>query len=363
MDDIKCKKTLAMLLAVAIIGVIFAISANGQQYRGAYSIPGLEEVSLHPGTNTVALSASVATRQQDRVFFQVNSFAVLDRASRSATVYALSSALPAILDMGNDEIQIDISRLQPSIRPTYQASTNDLYSILRPTVNTLMVVAQVTQQPARGSQTELRVLSLTVITPDGQSSTFTLNSPMSVVVDASSSRVYAEGFPQLYTLVNAFISNVQNHYYTSVISNIVAGPTIVVTPPAAYPVLTPIAFPGVWPVYYPVPVPVPIPVRTVTPRPPRVSPSARPSGMPTASPVIRPTRTPASPPAASISPSVRPTHRPAISASPIVSLVPPVASPRPSVRPTAGTMPTRTPGAGSTPGRQPASRAGPRAET
>jgi hypothetical protein len=307
------KKPLALLLVMAMIGVVGLMAANtvesqqlqqGQgpdQYGGGYSVPGAPGISLGPGTNTVALSVSIASQQDNQIYFQVNSFAVMDQQTQAFTVYDLSNAMPGIMDTSNNRVQIDIGKLQTSIKSTSQASMDDLYNVLRPSVSTLMVVADISQQGQEGARATFQVQSLKVIMPDGQTNAFDLSKPMAIVVDGSAMRVFTVGFDQLYSLVNTYIVNIQNNYYTEINYNVVTGPTIIVTPPAAYPVLTPITFPAVWPIYYPVPVPVPIPVVTVKPHPPSVTPTKMPTGSPTKMPTGSPTGKP------TISPTGKPT--------------------------------------------------------
>ncbi|MDI6897253.1 hypothetical protein [Methanocella conradii] len=354
------------VITMVSVGLLMAInSVIGQQYppagqgtEGGYAILG--GISLGPGTNTIALSVSIASQQGSQIYFQVNGFAIVDQQSQAATVYTLSQAMPGIMDTGNNNVQVDVSKLQSSIQSTQQASMSDLYTILRPSVNSLMVLAQLAQQGAQGAQATFQVQSLQVIMPDGQANVFNLSQPMSVVVDSSAMRVYTVGFPQVYNLVNTFIMNIQNNYYTSINYNVVAGPTIVVTPPVVYPIIAPIAFPAVWPVFYPVPVPVPMPVVTVTPLPPSVtptkmptvSPAVSPTKMPTVSPAVSPTKMPTVSPtvthAASLTPS--PTKKPVLSAiatkKPISSAIVPTKKPVSTYKPITTFKPTAGGGGG-----------------
>jgi len=364
MDLLKLKKPLALLFIIAMICAMCALAVSGQQDQqspgdqqysagggGTYALPGLPGVSISQGTNTVALSLSVASQQGTQTYFQVNSFAVLDPQSQSGTLYTLSQAVPGIMDSNDNQIQLDISKLQSSIQSTSQASLSDLYTTLRPSVNTLMVLAQVSQQSTQGSQATFQVQSLTVITPDGKATPFNLNNPMSVVVDSSSMRVYAVAFPQMYDFINAYVNNEENNQYTTVINNIVYQTVIVVSPPVLYPVLTPITFPSSWPIYYPVPVPVPIPVVTVRPRPPR--PTGRPTSSPVVSPSLRPTGSPRPTGIISPRPTAIPSLVPTTSPRPTNPSAIPTTRPRPtgiiSPRPTTGggrlptVNPTRTP--------------------
>jgi hypothetical protein len=328
-----------LLMAITIIGVGLLMAINGaigQQYPPAgreyqyegYALPG--GISLGPGTNTVAMSISVASQQGSRTYFQVNGFAIMKEGSNVATVYTLSKALPGIMDRSNNEIQIDIGKLQQSIESRGQASMDELYRVLRPSVTTLMVVARVSPQGEQGQRITLQVQSIEVILPDGQANTFSLSQAMSAVVDSAAMRVYAVGFEQLYSLVDSYVLNVQSDYYREVNYNIVEGPSVVVSPPAVYPVLVPIAFPAVWPVYYPVPVPVPIPVVTVKPSPPSVTPTKVPTVSPTKVPTVSPTVSPTKKPTISIVAS--PTKKPAVSpaASPTKK---PIQSPKATLKP------------------------------
>lgn len=325
------------VITMVSVGLLMAInSVIGQQYppagqgtEGGYAIPGMPGISLGPGTNTIALSVSIASQQGSQIYFQVNSFAIVDQQSQAATVYTLSQAMPGIMDTGNNNVQVDVSKLQSSIQSTQQASMSDLYTILRPSVNSLMVLAQLAQQGAQGAQATFQVQSLQVIMPDGQANVFNLSQPMSVVVDSSAMRVYTVGFPQVYNLVNTFIMNIQNNYYTSINYNVVAGPTIVVTPPVLYPIMAPIAFPAVWPVFYPVPVPVPMPVVTVTPLPPSVTPTKMPTVSPTVTHAASPTPSPTKKPVLSaiatkkpISSAIIPTKKPVSTYKPITTFKP-----------------------------------------
>lgn len=295
-------------MAITIIGVGLLMAINGaigQQYPPAgreyqyegYALPG--GISLGPGTNTVAMSISVASQQGSRTYFQVNGFAIMKEGSNVATVYTLSKALPGIMDRSNNEIQIDIGKLQQSIESRGQASMDELYRVLRPSVTTLMVVARVSPQGEQGQRITLQVQSIEVILPDGQANTFSLSQAMSAVVDSAAMRVYAVGFEQLYSLVDSYVLNVQSDYYREVNYNIVEGPSVVVSPPA------------VWPVYYPVPVPVPIPVVTVKPSPPSVTPTKVPTVSPTVSPAASPTKKPIQSPKATLKPSPAATKKPA----------------------------------------------------
>jgi len=315
------RKPLALLLVMVMVGAIMLVAVNGaigQQgagpadYGGGYAVPGAPGISLGPGTNTVAMSVSIASQQDSQTYFQVNSFALMDSQTQAFTVYDLSTAMPGIMDSSNNRVQIDIGKLQSSIQSTSKASMDDLYSILRPSVNSVMVVADISQQGRQGSRATFQVERLTVIMPDGQAKEFDMSQPMSIVVDGAARRIFAVGFEQMYSLANTYIINIQNNYYTEISYNIVAGPVVVVTPPAAYPVLTPIRFPASWPVYYPVPVPVPIPVVSVRPHPPSVTPTMRPTMGPTEQPSIKPTRGPSKMPTASpkISPTIGPTKKP-----------------------------------------------------
>lgn len=351
------RKPLALLLVVVMVGAIMLMAVNGaigQQgpgpvdYGGGYAVPGAPGISLGPGTNTVAMSVSIASQQDSQIYFQVNSFAVRDQQTQTFTVYDLSSAMPGIMDTSNNRVQIDIGKLQSSIQSTSQAAMDDLYSILRPSVNSLMVVADISQQGQQGSRATFQVERLTVIMPDGQTNEFDLSQPMSIVVDGAALRIFAVGFEQMYSLMNTYIVNIQNNYYTEINYNIVTGPVIVVTPPAVYPVLTPIRFPAAWPVFYPVPVPVPIPVVSVRPHPPSVTPTKQPTMGPTVSPTkgptISPTARPTGMPTVSprISPTIGPTKRPIT--SPRASLIAtrrPVISPGATISPSL--IPTRRP--------------------
>ena len=308
MDLCGVKGPLALLMAITIIGVGLLMAINGaigQQYPPAgreyqyegYALPG--GISLGPGTNTVAMSISVASQQGSRTYFQVNGFAIMKEGSNVATVYTLSKALPGIMDRSNNEIQIDIGKLQQSIESRGQASMDELYRVLRPSVTTLMVVARVSPQGEQGQRITLQVQSIEVILPDGQANTFSLSQAMSAVVDSAAMRVYAVGFEQLYSLVDSYVLNVQSDYYREVNYNIVEGPSVVVSPPA------------VWPVYYPVPVPVPIPVVTVKPSPPSVTPTKVPTVSPTVSPAASPTKKPIQSPKATLKPSPAATKKPA----------------------------------------------------
>jgi hypothetical protein len=313
-----------MLLVIAIVSAILLMAVNsvnsqlpqqGQGFSpadaGGYAVPGVPGVNLGPGTNTIALSASVSSQQGNQIFFQVNSFAIVDQQTNQATVYELSNAMPGIMDTSNNRVQIDIAKLQSSIQSTSTAAMDDLYSILRPSVNSLMVLAQISQQGQQGDRATFQVENLKVIMPDGQTNTFDLSQPMTIVVDATAMRVFAVGFEQMYSLVNTYIVNIQNNYYTEINYNIITGPTIVVTPPILYPVLTPILFPAAWPVFFPVPVPVPIPVITVTPHPPSVTPTMKPTVSPTMKPTVSPTMKPTVSP--TMKPTVSPTMKPTVS--------------------------------------------------
>jgi hypothetical protein len=360
LDLLKLKKPLAMLFVIIMICTTFALAVNGQQgqqYQGApqtsagsggvYALPGLPGITIGQGTNTIALSVSIASQQDTQTYFQVNSFAILDPQSQAGTLYTLSEAVPGIMDSSDNQIQLDITQLQSSIQSTSQVSMSDLYTTLRPSVNTLMVIAQASQQSTQGSQAIFQVQSLTIITPDGQATPFNLNSPMSIVVDSSAMRVFTVAFQQLYDFVNSFITSEENNGYTTVINNIVYQPVIVVSPTVVYPIVTPITFPTTWPIYYPVPVRVPIPVVTVKPRPPKPRPTASPIVNPSAAPTLKPTVSPTRGP--SVAPTIKPTFSPRPTG--IVSIKPTVApttGPITSVRPTAGGgrptyRPTKTP--------------------
>jgi hypothetical protein len=363
---------------MVMVGAIMLMAVNGaigqQQgagpadYGGGYAVPGVPGISLGPGTNTVALSVSIASQQDSQIYFQVNSFALMDSQTQAFTVYDLSSAMPGIMDTSNNRVQIDIGKLQSSITSTSNAAMDDLYSMLRPSVNSLMVVADISQQGQQGTRATFQVERLTVIMPDGQTNEFDLSQPMSIVVDGAARRIFAVGFDQMYSLVNTYIVNIQNNYYTEINYNIVTGPVIVVTPPAVYPVLTPIRFPASWPVFYPVPVPVPIPVVSVRPHPPSVTPTMKPTMGPTVSPTmgptisptVKPTKGPTKMPTVSpqISPTTGPTKRPVT--SPKASLIAtkrPVISPGASISPSI--MPTRRPAGTISPSMFPTKRAGP----
>jgi len=274
------------------------------------------------------MSISVASQQGSRTYFQVNGFAIMKEGSNVATVYTLSKALPGIMDRSNNEIQIDIGKLQQSIESRGQASMDELYRVLRPSVTTLMVVARVSQQGEQGQRITLQVQSIEVILPDGQANTFSLSQAMSAVVDSAAMRVYAVGFEQLYSLVDSYVLNVQSDYYRKVNYNIVEGPSVVVSPPA------------VWPVYYPVPVPVPIPIVTVKPSPPSVTPTKKPTVSPTISPTKKPTislvASPTKKPA--VSPAASPTKKPI--QSPKATLKP---SPAATKKPAGGVKPSLRP--------------------
>jgi hypothetical protein len=331
-----------MLLVMALVSAILLMAVNSvnsqfpQQdqgyspaYGGGYAVPGVPGVNLGPGTNTIALSASVSSQQGNQIFFQVNSFAIVDQQTNQATVYELNNAMPGIMDTSNNRVQIDIAKLQSSIQSTSTAAMDDLYSILRPSVNSLMVLAQISQQGQEGSRATFQVENLKVIMPDGQTNTFDLSQPMTIVVDATAMRVFAVGFEQMYTLVNTYIVNIQNNYYTEINYNIIAGPTIIVTPPILYPVLTPIIFPAAWPVFFPVPVPVPIPVITVTPHPPSITPTMKPTVSPTMKPTVSPTMKP------TVSPTMKPTVSPKVSPTKKVTATPTVSpTMKPTVSPT-----------------------------
>ena len=342
------RKPLALLLILTIVGAISAMAINsvsgqqeyqgiGQDQSGGYAAPGAPGISLGPGTNTVAMSVSIASQDDNKIYFQVNELAVLDPQTQQYTVYELSNALPGIMDTSSNMVQIDIGKLQSSIKGTSQASMDDLYSVLRPSVNSLMVIADLSQQGEQGAQTTYQVQSLKVITPDGKANEFDLTQAMSVVVDSTAMRVFTVGFDQMYSFVNTYVTNIQNNYYTQINYNIVTGPTIVVSPPVAYPVLTPITFPTSWPVYYPVPVPVPIPVITVRPHPPSIRPSMKPSFMPSMKPTMSPTGKPTVSP--TMKPSVGPSGMPTVSPTMKPSMGPsgmPTVSPtmKPSIKPT-----------------------------
>src|SRR5512138_2469608 len=117
---------------MVMVGAIMLMAVNGaigqqqgagpEDYGGGYAIPGIPGISLGPGTNTVALSVSIASQQGNRIYFQVNSFAVMDQQSQTATIYSLSQALPGIMDTSSNNVQIDIGQLQSSIESTQQAS-------------------------------------------------------------------------------------------------------------------------------------------------------------------------------------------------------------------------------------------------
>ncbi len=357
LDLCRVKRPLALLMAISIIGLVLLMSVNGvigQEYRyEGYTLPG--GISIGPGTSKVAMSVSVASQQGSRTYFQVNGFAIMEEGSNVATIYTLSKALPGIMDRSDNEVQVDIGRLEQSIGSRSQASMDELYRILRPSVTTLMVVAQVSQQGQQGQRATFHIQSIEVIMPDGQANAFSLSQAMSAVVDSASMRVYAVGFDQLYSLVDSYVLNLQSDYYREVNYNIVEGPSIVVSPPIAYPVLVPIAFPAVWPVYYPVPVPVPIPVVTVKPSPPSVTPTKK----PTISPSVTPTKKP------TVSLVTSPTKKPVVSPtgkpiqSPKATLkTSPVATkkPAPTVKATrapGGAAPTKKPAGGIKPSPRP----------
>lgn len=377
----RFKETMAVLLSMAMIGAILmtaiqlSLEVKGQQQylTGQYTqpqqqfggarpllVPGLEGIrGLTEGENHLSISVSIASREQDRIYFLVNSFAIYSPNAQAATVYNLNTALPGVMDSRSNEVQIDVSRLESSIKSIDQVDVNDIYSIMRYNVHTLLVNVILTLPSVQSEQTTFMVQSISIVTPDGVVNTFNMDRSVAAVYDRANKRVYTVAFNELYNLVDRYLTNVQNNYYTTVVTNIIQGPQVIVYPPLLYPALTPIPFPVPFPVFFPVPFPVPFP--TTTPRPtitptPTVTPTATPTVTPTVTPTITPTATPTINPTVTprITPTIRPsptigptitaspgpTHRPTIRPTFGATIFPTI---RPTIRPTLGGVPTIRP--------------------
>ena len=138
------------------------------------------------GSNNLDLSISITSQDQNKIYFLVNSLAIIDQTSQAATVYQFSTALPGVMDTQTNDVQIDFSKLSSVMGSPQQASVDDLNRIMRPSVNSILVnvVADYTQ--SSGDQTTFQLQNMSMILPDGTQNTFNMQQPISAVYDSSS---------------------------------------------------------------------------------------------------------------------------------------------------------------------------------
>jgi hypothetical protein len=296
--------------------------ATGQaQPGGSLTLPGLGLQGFSGDSNQISLSMSIASQEGSKIYFLVNKIAIAGAGAQAATVYELNGALPGVVDTSDNSFQIDMGQLSSYTQGPRQVSINDLYSVMRPDPRVLMVRFITGGAAAQGSQVVFQVNSIDMIPPDGAGQTFTMSQPMSLVYDQPTLRLYTVGFSQMYSYFKTFVTNIQNNYYTTVVTNINIINVITVTPPVFYPVISPIAFPPQFPIYYPVPFPVPFPTRrpSVTPTvAPTVTPTVSPTATPTGTVTPGPTATATPGPTATVSPgpTVTGTPKPTVTKKP-----------------------------------------------
>ena len=275
-------KLLSVLLSAVIIGAVFAtavpLAISQGQPGGSITLPGLGLQGFSGDSNQISLSMSIASQEGSKIYFLVNKIAIVGSNAQAATVYELNGALPGVVDTNDNSFQVDMSQLSSYMQGPRQVSVNDLYSIMRPDPKVLMVRFSTGGASMQGSQAVFKVNSIDMIPPDGNAQTFTMSQPVSLVYDQSTQRMYTVGFSQMYSYFNTFMTNIENNYYTTVVTNITIINVITVTPPIFYPVVSPIVIPAPFPIYCPVPFPVPFPTvkPSITPKPTGRLPRSRP---------------------------------------------------------------------------------------
>jgi hypothetical protein len=344
-------KLLSVLLAAVIIGAVFAAAmpaAIGQgQSGGSITLPGLGLQGFSSDSNQISLTASIASQDGSKTYFLVNKIAIVGSGAQTATVYELNGALPGVVDTSANSFQVDMGKLSSFLQGPRQVSVNDLYSVMRPDPRVLMIRFNTGGASTQRNQVVFQVNSVDFITPDGSMQTFTMSQPISLVYDQSTQRLDTVGFSQMYSFFDTFVTNIQNNYYTTVVTSITVINVITVTPPIFYPVVTPIVIPAPFPIYFPVPFPVPFPTvkPSVTPKPkPTATVSPKPTGSVTPTP--KPTGSVTPKPTGSVTPkpsvSVTPKPTGSVTPKPSVTATPkPTVTMKPTVKPSL--MPTGVP--------------------
>jgi hypothetical protein len=217
-------KLLSVLLSAVIVGALFAVVApvaTGQgQPGGSLTLPGLGLQGFSSDGNQISLSVGIASQEGSKIYFLVNKIAIAGAGAQSATVYELNGALPGVVDTNENSFQIDMGQLSSFMQGPRQVSINDLYRVMRPDPKILMIRFSTGGASMQGSQVVFQVNSIDMIPPDGAGQTFTMSQPVSLVYDQSTQRLYTVGFSQMYSFFNTFITNIQNNYYTTVVTNI-----------------------------------------------------------------------------------------------------------------------------------------------
>ena len=183
MDFLTLKKPLAALLIVSMVMAIIAaslvaINANGQYPYGQQygqgqlgaapiAVPGINIPGIVQGSNNLALSVSIASQDQNKIYFLVNALAIIDQTSQTATVYQFSTALPGVMDTQTNDIQIDFTNLNSVMGSPQQASMDDLNRIMRPSVNSIMVNVVATYTQSSSGQSTFQIQDMSMILPDG----------------------------------------------------------------------------------------------------------------------------------------------------------------------------------------------------
>ena len=338
----------AILLAAMLVSTLLLIHqdyATGQSTTGnppgagSISLPGLNLQGLGPGANNIAMSISIASREDSKIYFLVNKIAIYAPDVQSATVYDLNGALPGVIDTNSNSMQIDMRNLQSYLGQPSTTGIDQLYTVMRPDVNVLMIRFSTDSVTINGNRAEFALRSIDVIAPDGTAQVYQMEKPTMMLYDADSMRLYTVAFSEIYQFIDTYITRIQNNYYTSVVTNIYYPGAVIVAAPILPPVITPILIPAPFPVRYPVPFPVPFP--TKRPRPtPSMTPSA--TSMPSVTPVASPSKMPPVTPVASIMPTYVPSGMP--SKTPVFPITRPAPTAVGSAAPTLGV--TSRPGGG-----------------
>jgi hypothetical protein len=191
------------------------------------TIPGLEGLQgFMPGENKLSLAVIPVSQQNGQLGFQVIGFAISSPGSSQAAVYALSSALPGVIDPTQNTLQVDLTNLASSISQAGAISGDQVYSTIRSSTKVIVIDVDMTYQDAQGTQAIFNVNSVSIIPPDGKMQAFQMQQPTQLIIDSQSMRIYMVAFPQM---VNAF-NNLYGAIYADVLPIIYAQPIPILAP-------------------------------------------------------------------------------------------------------------------------------------
>lgn len=295
---------LTAIFSAATGGTVGQWTTGSGAAGGSLTLPGLNLTGLNSGSNNLALTISIASRDEGKIYFLVNQIAVYSPGAQNATLYELGGPLRGVIDTATNSAQIDFGNFNGYVQNTVALGVDRLYFEMRPNVNVLLVRFNSDSVTVNDQQASFSVRSLDVVTPDGAIQTYTFSQPQKLIYDQADLRFYFTGFTDLYDHLETYLDKVTNNEYAAVETHVFYLKPLQIQTSGELPVLAPIVFPATFPVYYTIPYPVPFP--TGKAKPPirsthRASPGVSPSpsaratkpatGTPTAT--IKPTGSPA----------------------------------------------------------------------